>query len=221
MSSNSSVPRPRGRPRNPQARAAIVRAARELLDEVGLAGLTIEAVAARSGISKPTIYRSWPNAQALAMTAFLETTAPDVAFRRSGSAVGDLRAHLRKVAETFATRTGRNVAAMMAAAQGETELSKAFRNHFILQSREEGRRLLARGIESGDLRADLDVDIALDLIYAPLYFRLLVGHGALDSRFTDGLLEQALKGMESPSPRPSPRKRGERERNFRRRGRAS
>jgi AcrR family transcriptional regulator len=221
MSSNSAVTRPRGRPRNPEARAAIVRAARELLDEVGLAGLTIEAVAARSGISKPTIYRSWPNAQALAMTAFLETTAPDVAFRRSGSAIGDLRAQLRKVAETFATRTGRNVAAMMAAAQGETELSKAFRNHFILESREEGRRLLARGIESGDLRADLDVDIALDLIYAPLYFRLLVGHGALDSHFTDGLLEQALKGMESAIPRPSSRKRGARERNVRRRGRAS
>jgi AcrR family transcriptional regulator len=172
-----------------------VRAARELLDEVGLTGLTIEAVAARSGVSKPTIYRSWPNAQALAMTAFLETTTPDVSFRRSGSALGDLRAQLRKVAETFATRTGRNVAAMMAAAQGETELAKAFRNHFILESREEGRRLLARGIEDGELRADIDIDVTLDLIYAPLYFRLLVGHGPLDAAFTDRLLEHATRGV--------------------------
>src|SRR5688572_31232094 len=187
--------RPRGRPRNEQARAAIVRAARELLDELGPTGLTIEAVAARSGVSKPTIYRSWPNAQALAMTAFLETTTREVPFRRSGSAIGDLRAHLRKVAESFATRTGRNVAAMMAAAQGETELAKAFRNNFILESREEGRRLLDRGIASGELRADLDVDVTLDLLYAPLYFRLLVGHGPLDTPLVDRLVEHALQGV--------------------------
>jgi AcrR family transcriptional regulator len=172
-----------------------VRAARELLDELGPTGLTIEAVAARSGVSKPTIYRSWPNAQALAMTAFLETTTREVPFRRSGSAVGDLRAHLRKVAETFATRTGRNVAAMMAAAQGETELAKAFRNNFILESREEGRRLLDRGIAVGELRADIDVDVTLDLVYAPLYFRLLVGHGPLDAAFVDRLVEHALQGV--------------------------
>ena len=187
--------RPRGRPRNEQARAAIVRAARELLDELGPTGLTIEAVAARSGVSKPTIYRSWPNAQALAMTAFLETTTREVPFRRSGSAIGDLRAHLRKVAESFATRTGRNVAAMMAAAQGETELAKAFRNNFILESREEGRRLLDRGIASGELRADIDVDVTLDLLYAPLYFRLLVGHGPLDTGFVDRMVEHALQGV--------------------------
>ncbi len=187
--------RPRGRPRNQQARAAIVRAARELLDELGPTGLTIEAVAARSGVSKPTIYRSWPNAQALAMTAFLETTTREVPFRRSGSAVGDLRAHLRKVAETFATRTGRNVAAMMAAAQGETELAKAFRNNFILESREEGRRLLDRGVAGGELRADIDVDVTLDLLYAPLYFRLLVGHGPLDAAFVDRMVEHALQGV--------------------------
>lgn len=192
---DSPAPRPRGRPRNAQARAAIVRAARELLDELGPTGLTIEAVAARSGVSKPTIYRTWPNAQALAMTAFLETTTREVPFRRSGSALGDLRAHLRKVAETFATRTGRNVAAMMAAAQGETELAKAFRNNFILESREEGRRLLDRGIASGELRADLDVDVTLDLLYAPLYFRLLVGHGPLDTPLVDRLVEHVLRGV--------------------------
>jgi len=201
------LPRPRGRPRSQEARAAIVRAARELLDEVGLTGLTIEAVAARSGISKPTIYRSWANAQALAMTAFLETTTAEVAFRRSGTAIGDLRAHLRKVAETFATRTGRNVAAMMAAAQGETELAKAFRNHFILESREEGRRLLMRGMAGGELRADVDVDVALDLLYAPLYFRLLVGHGALDSGFIDSHFQHALSGLATPGTAPASRAR--------------
>ncbi len=208
MSQKPAAPRPRGRPRSLEARAAILRAARELLDEVGLTGLTIEAVAARSRVSKPTIYRTWPNAQALAMSAFLETTTPAVAFRRSGSASGDLRAHLRKVAETFATRTGRNVAAMMAAAQGETELAKAFRNNFILESREEGRRLLARGIEAGDFRADIDVDVTLDLIYAPLYFRLLIGHGALDAAFVDRLIEHALRGVSAKPGKGQIRRRG-------------
>ena len=102
-----------------------------------------------------------------------------------------LRAQLAAIAAAFAERTGRNVKAMIAASQGETELAKAFRNQFIAASRADGRALLERAIRAGELRADLDLEVTLDLVYGPLYYRLLVGHAPLDRRFTDALLDQA------------------------------
>jgi len=187
--------RKRGRPRSEPAREAVLKAARKLLEEGGLGAVTIEAIAAAAGVSKPTIYRSWKNSYAVAMEAFLESAKAHVPFPESGSAVADLRAQLRKVAEVFATRTGRSVAALIAAAQSETEIAKAFRNHFILKSREEGRQILDRAVAQDELRKDLDFDTTLDLLYAPIYFRLLIGHGKLTPEFTDSVLGHALLGL--------------------------
>jgi AcrR family transcriptional regulator len=185
----------RGRPRSAEAREAILRSTRELLDERGLAAVTIEAIASRSGISRPTIYRYWKNSYAVAMEAFLETTGLPGPPRPSNSPVLDLAAHLRKVASVFATRAGRGVAAMIAASVSETELSKAFRNHFIAKSREEGRKLLQAAIAQKELRPDLDIEVTLDLLYAPLFFRLLIGHAELTPKFTNALIEHLLAGL--------------------------
>jgi AcrR family transcriptional regulator len=185
----------RGRPRSEEAREAVLKSAQKLLEEGGLGAVTIEAIAAHAGVSKPTIYRSWKNSYAVAMEAFLESARARVPFGNSSSAVADLRIQLRKVAEVFATRTGRSVAAMIAAAQSETEIAKAFRNHFILKSREEGRQLLDRAVAQNELRKDIDFDTTLDLLYAPIYFRLLIGHGKLTAEFTDSVLEHALFGL--------------------------
>src|SRR5688500_2970986 len=185
----------RGRPRSKMARAKILAAARTLLEERGLPGLTVEGIAARAGVGKPTIYRHWPNAQAVAMDAFLETgdAAPGPA--GGSSALGALRGQLHGIAATLASPAGRSTAAMIAAAQNDSELAKVFRNRFILKSRETGRALLLQAAEQGAVRADADLEVALDLIYAPLYFRLLIGHGPLDAAFTDALLDTALEGL--------------------------
>jgi AcrR family transcriptional regulator len=187
----------RGRPRDQAARGNILKAALALLNEGGIGAVTMEAIAARAGVGKPTIYRAWPNAQAVAMAAFLENAKPVGAPGKKGKALDMLRQHLRKVAETFATRAGRNTAMMIAAAQNDSELSKVFRSHFILKSREEGRTMLSLAIANRELRKDIDLEVALDLIYAPLYFRLLIGHGALDAAFTDAVLDTAVKGLRS------------------------
>ena len=185
----------RGRPRDPAVRKKILAAASALLNEGGLSAVTMEAIAVRAGVGKPTIYREWPNAQAVAMTAFLESTRSPSGIRKAGKALATLRQQLRSVAQAFATRTGRNTAMMIAAAQSDSELAKVFRNSFILKSREEGRLLLLRAVEDGDLKSGFDIEAALDLIYAPLYFRLLIGHGELDARFTDQVLDLALEGL--------------------------
>jgi AcrR family transcriptional regulator len=185
-----------------------------LLAEGGLSSVTIEGIAARAGVGKPTIYRSWPNAHAVAMAALMEGSAAgepvDVPARRAaepapksndrpaervGSALAALRAQLHEVARVFSAPLGRSVTLMIAAAEQETELSKAFRNHFILARRNEGRTFLTSAIANGEIRKDVDLDVALDLIYAPVFYRLLMGHAPLSARFTDDVLNAALQGL--------------------------
>ena len=83
----SQAPSPsRGRPRDPRTRAAILAAARALLERGGLTAVTIEAIAAKAGVSRPTIYRYWPNAPAVAMAAFLEASGAPEASRKAAIA---------------------------------------------------------------------------------------------------------------------------------------
>ena len=194
--------RPRGRPRDMTAHASILRAAAEILEESGVTALTMEGVAQRAGVGKPTVYRSWRNAQELAMAALIETQKAVPATRASGSALDDLRLQLRKVAAVFASRTGRNMAMMVAAADAETEISKVFRTHFILARREEGRALLIKAVQQNAVRGDIDFDAALDLIYGPLFYRLLVGHQPLTAEFTDTLLALAVEGLAARRAKP-------------------
>ena len=188
-------PRPRGRPRSTHARTAILAAARAILEEGGITALTMEGIAGRAGVGKPTIYREWPNAHAVAMAALMsaEDAAPKIA--SSASALTELRRQLRAVASVFALRVGRQAVIMIASASGETELSKSFRNHFILARREEGRGIISRGIAQGELRSDIDTEVVLDMIYGPIFYRLLMGNGALDETFTDAVVEHALRGI--------------------------
>ena len=157
--------------------------------------MTMEGVASRAGVGKPTVYRWWPDRHAVAMAALMEGEAPRTTRRAPRSALLALRQQLRTIAERFAAPTGRHVATMIAASDLETEFSKAFRNHFVLARRAEGRALLEQAIHEGEVRPDLDVEVALDLLYGPLFFRLLMGHASLDARFTDEVLSHALRGL--------------------------
>ena len=188
--------RGRGRPRSDRARRAILHAARELIEENGPTALTMEGIAARAGVGKPTIYRWWPDRHSVAMAALMESESVVSPDRGSGrSPLGSLQKQLRKVVSLFATSIGRNVTTMIASADNDSELSKAFRNHFVLARREEGRALLLQAIDSGEIRRDANVEIVLDMIYGALFFRLLMGHAALNDALVGRLLKEALRGL--------------------------
>ena len=190
----SQPPSPsRGRPRDPRTRTAILAAARGLLERGGLTAVTIEAIAAKAGVSRPTIYRYWPNAPAVAMAAFLEASGAPAAGKTSRSPLAALRAQLHAVADAFAAPGGRSVAAMVAAAQSETELAKAFRNEFIARNRDAARLLLERCIDERLVAAPADIDLALDLIFGPLFYRLLMGHAPITRGFVDQLLDAVIR----------------------------
>ena len=193
MTSQAETPPPRlrGRPPSEAARNRALQAARDILLSEGFGRLTIEAVVAKSGISKPTIYRNWANAGELAMAALMPD-AEAQADKAKGDLAKSLRSQMQALVTAFATTRGRQIALTLAASDPESEMTKAFRNRVILSSREAGRRLIGDAVARSEIAAPADIETVLDMIYAPVFYRLLVGHLPLDLRFADSLVAQAL-----------------------------
>ena len=191
----TSTPRKAGRPRSEAARLAILDAAYRILIEDGFGQLTIEAVAARAGVGKPTIYRYWNNAQELAMAAFLSRPDAEPVQTPQRSTRDGLKAHLRAVVRAFATSRGRQITLTMASSDSDSEVAKAFRTQIILKSRETGRALLEAGESSGEVRIGGNIEAALDMIYGPIFYRLLAGHGPLDDSFSEAVIDIVCDGI--------------------------
>lgn len=185
-----------GRPRNEAARVAVLRAANAILEERGPAGFAIEAVAARAGVGKATIYRWWPSRGALAVAGFLAETAPKIAYPDTGSTLGDLVSQLKRVAAVYGGPAGRVLAAIIAEGQGDPHTMAAFVDGYARPRREEAKRILRAGVERGELRRDIDLEVALDALYGPIYYRMLVPVGPLNDAWVDALAACVLSGLE-------------------------
>lgn len=170
-------------------------AAGELLERHGFAAVTVEAIAAESGVSKATIYRWWPNKAAVVTDSFLELTAPDIHFRDTGSTQEDLRLQMQKLAQVFSSESGRVIAALVAEGVFDAEVATAFRSRWVSARREETRKVIKRGVASGEFKSDLDLEVAIDALYGPIYHRLLVGHLPLESQFVDTLANYVMAGI--------------------------
>jgi AcrR family transcriptional regulator len=189
-------PRTRGRPRSESAREAILRAAIELLQSKGFAALSVDAIAARAGVGKATIYRWWPNKAAVVMDAFLADTAPGMPFPDTGATREDLRRQMRSVIRLFNTPSvGGPFVALIGESQHDPALAAALRERFIASRRAAAKEVLTRGIERGELRPDLDTDIAIDALYGALYYRLLVSGARLTPRYADALLDELYPAL--------------------------
>ncbi len=186
--------RKRGRPQSEEAQRRVLQAAHEILMTEGFGRLTIEAVAARSGVGKPTIYRSWANAQELAMAALL-VTSPAETQVDGATAQAALGAQMRALVTAFATTRGRQITMALAAADPESEFTKAFRNQVILSSRAAGRDILEQAAARGEIAPPPDLEALLDMIYGPVFFRLLVGHQRVSPEFGDTIVNIALRAV--------------------------
>lgn len=189
-----------GRPRDSVAHAAILQAANAILEEAGIAGFSVEAVAARAGVGKATIYRWWPSKGALAVAGFLSETAPKIPFSETGSIVHDLVAQLQLVVSVYSGAAGRILAAIVAEGQRDPQTMAAFIVGYAGPRREEARHLLQKGIERGELRRDLDLEIALDVLYGSIYYRLLVPIGPMTEPWIESLVHEVLHGFVGADP---------------------
>lgn len=186
----------RGPKRSLRAQQAILGATLELVAAHGIRGLRIDDVAQRAGVSKATIYRWWPTKAAVLVDSLVAAADPALVFPDSGSTREDLRRQMRRVARVFSSATGRAIAAAVAEAQQDHEVAAAFREGFLRRRRLAAAEVLRRGIERGEVRGDLDIEAAVDALYAPLWLRLLVGHQPLTARAVDRLVTTVWPGLE-------------------------
>jgi AcrR family transcriptional regulator len=191
----SNRKRPPGRPRSEQARLAILRSTLQLLGENGFSDLTIEAVAAHAGVGKATVYRWWPNKAALIADAFASSTSRKLHFPDTGSVYTDMSQQMRQVVKIFLSRRGRIVSAMLGGGQSDRDLIAAFRDRFLWPRRHEAYATLERGVQRGELRKNLDMDLLLDSLYGPIYMRFLIRHDKLTGDFVDRLCRLVLAGV--------------------------
>jgi len=186
---------PRPDRRSEKSRQAILNAADDLLAEVGYAAVTIEGIAARAGVGKQTIYRWWSSKAEVLMDNYASDASEQLALAETGQIDADLRTYLRKLVR-FLTQdpAGLVLTALIGQAQHDRDMAAVFRRDHLAAQQGRERDLLRRGIERGQLPADLDVDQALAELFGPVYYRVLVTGEAVDAAFTDALVARFLTG---------------------------
>jgi len=190
-----SKPRARGRPRDEAARRRILKAALDLMDETTFARVTAEAIAERAGVSKATVYRWWPNKAAVVIEAFREAVAPELPLRDTGSLLEDLTAQMRNFTRLLAGPRGRMLRSFVVAARSDPEVDAAFRSMWSQPRRAVAKRMLRQKQARGQLRRDLDLDMVLDSLYGPLYYRFLIKNEPPSQKYAGELAQLVVRGL--------------------------
>jgi AcrR family transcriptional regulator len=188
--------RPRGRPRSETARQAILAAAGELMLSGGLAAATMDAIAAKAGVSKATIYKWWPSRGAVALDGFLDQVTGTLAIPEGVSAAEALTWQIGALVRLFRdTTAGPLMRALVAAAQSDPDIARSLRERWLAPRRAVTLDILRSGMERGEIRADIDVEAVMDELFAPVYHRLFFGHSALDDQLAAAIVRPLLAGI--------------------------
>src|SRR2546422_650576 len=174
---------------------AILQTALDLVLDVGFRAVSVEAIAAQAGVAKTTIYRRWPNKAAVVMDAFMERFGSGTQFPRAAKVTDSIRLQMRTMAQAFSSRDGAVVKALLAEAQFDPELARAFYDRWTLPRRQMALAVLHDAVREGELRPDIDLEATIDLLYAPMYYRLQMGTGPLSDAYIDGIFDHAMEGL--------------------------
>lgn len=189
--------RKRGRPRNVETQNSILSASYDLLLEGGFGAVTVEKIAERAGVSKATIYKWWPNKAAVVIDGFLAAATERLPIPDTGSAFQDLLVHATNVTRFMLSREGTIITELIGEGQFDAGLAEAYQTRYIHPRRLEARQLLERGTRNGELKDKLDIELSIDLIYGPIFYRLLVTGGPLDDAYIENLLNSVFLGIKA------------------------
>jgi AcrR family transcriptional regulator len=185
--SSNEIGRPGRRARSDQA---ILKATRELLDEHGVRGLTIEGVAERSGVAKTTIYRRFRDRDELALAVLIEMSEGFGAPRDLGDTRKELLAFVNEATEVILR--GGVIEGLTSEIATNPELGQTYRDRIIKLRWAEVEQIIKRGIERGDLRPDTDVRVAHELLVGPLFYRLLFSGLPLTKRHAGQVVDAMM-----------------------------
>ncbi|MFI2362983.1 TetR/AcrR family transcriptional regulator [Promicromonospora sp. NPDC019610] len=182
--------------------AAIMQATLDLARENGYASLSIEAVAARAGVGKNTIYRRWVSKGELFLDSLLSQNAPALEFADTGDLLADLLRQAYAVTDLLANGTwGPLYRALVAEAQHDPAVAAGLDERFIRPQTERTVARVKLGQEQGQVSPDLDLDLAMTILSGPLYYRLLISREPVSRAFIDSVFATLFAGL-SPRERP-------------------
>ncbi len=197
-----------GRPRDTRCDDAIISATLQALADSGFTGLSMEAVAARAGVGKATVYRRWPSKDALVSDA-LRTLANVSGGVETGSLRDDLVAWLNTVRRhNIQTLSGRIMPRLLAEKEAHPDLFEAYRKRVMAPARERVATVLRGGVVSGELCPDIDIDLVTDMLIGPVAYWQYTGHSHdVSGSRVAGVVDTVLRGIvrrSGPGPGPGP-----------------
>ncbi len=194
IKNDSSGRRRTGRPRSEETHQAILGAALEILAEQGWRGFTMHGIADRAGVGKAAIYRRWKSREAV-LTAAVQGMVSEIGLPDSGSIRGDLLELMQRAVALYRGASGRLMPGLVSAMAQHEEVATAVREAFLAPRRAALREVVERGVKRGELRSDIDRELALDFLGGPLFYRLLITGGPLDESLAEGTVDVMLRGL--------------------------
>lgn len=182
--------------RNERSRRAILTAALDLLAETGYPDLTIEAIAARAGVGKQTIYRWWRGKGAVILEALVDALPAEIVLPDTGDLRADLRVVIRATVAEFADpKLSATTRAVTIETLADEALGEQVRDQLLRPQLSAVKDRLRAGQAAGQVRAGLDLDLAVELLFGPLYHRWLLRNGPLTEGYADDLVDLAMAAI--------------------------
>jgi AcrR family transcriptional regulator len=169
----------------------------ELMQEDELRIASVDRIAARSGVSKATIYKWWPNRTAVAIDAFLHQMMVDAPVPDTGSAAEDFRLTLRGIMHFYSSPLGAIYTRLVGESQFDLTDRERVRTHQVNVRRAAVKKIWDRGVARGELNPKVDPEVALDLIFGPAMYRRATGHGGLTPADADIIVATAMRALAS------------------------
>jgi AcrR family transcriptional regulator len=163
--------------------------------ESGFGATTVESIAARAGVSKVTIYKWWPSRGAVAIDAYFHRYRETIAFSDTGDVVADITSQILLMVKAFRGRAGEVMAELLGHAQGDLALAEMWRERWLQPRRDATTVVLREAVDRGQIRGDVSLQVLMDELYGPVYYRLLVRHEPLSDAFARELVANTLRGV--------------------------
>ena len=191
---SSAAPRS-GRPRSTEAHAAILRAAIALIRDVGYDAVSMEGIASRAGVAKATLYRRWEGKELLVAEA-IEQIASTLPRPDTGTLREDVRAVMRSTSGMYRDPATRALLSGLVAAIARSDpIAAAVRGGFVAARRATLRVVLERWRDRNILSSEADIEILMDMIHGPLFYRFLLRGEPVDEQVCDAVIDMVLRGV--------------------------
>ncbi|MER5851618.1 TetR/AcrR family transcriptional regulator [Streptomyces sp. NPDC002012] len=185
--------------RSERSRRAILEAALELCTEKGYGRVTVEAIAARAGVSKKTIYRWWPSKSAVMLEAFTDALVGTTPFVDTGDIAADLRASVMGAVKLLSTPPyGPAYAGILSEVHHDDALAETVRTKLIDPRFNEAVARLRRAQEQGQIPPGADLPLAVEMLYGPVYYRHVLRKPVQDEETIAALVAHVLRTLGAP-----------------------